>query len=215
MRRTTLMAIGFLAFAFSLLSVTKAQAECQEFGPNIVPICPQGWSNPTKLLDVDPGAAKRYRYTCCTTHSEPYATGESAAEREARFKTEAAKLKADCEAQGKQYDPATTKCTRPIKQMGKDSPTGKAALKNACDTQNWIWDEKTGHCKKPSTAKADCEAKGSSYHYDMDTQRCVGGMTKKQNAPEQASDAGDDQPQNKSDDEENQPKKKKKKHRND
>jgi hypothetical protein len=70
--------------------------------------------------------------------------------------------------------------------MGKDSPTGKAALKYACNAQNWVWNDKTGRCKKPSTAKAECEARGPAYHYDLDTQGCVGGMLKKKSTSERA-----------------------------
>ena len=47
MRRKSLVAavaIGFLTFALSLASVTKAQAECKEFGPSATAICPQGWT---------------------------------------------------------------------------------------------------------------------------------------------------------------------------
>jgi hypothetical protein len=50
---------------------------------------------------------------------------------------------------------------------------------------------------KPSQAKADCEAKGSSYRYDLDTKRCVVVKSmkkaKKQSPSETASDVdGDD-----------------------
>jgi|GEM_PF-2956506 len=169
------LASGFLAFAFSTLSVTTAEAKCQWIRNS----CPSDWTDTGEVKKIERGGAGlglggHENYTrCCTTPSNPYATGETATERAARF---------DCEGQGKQYDPATGSCNkRPrqvksmkkIKGMGPGSQSGKEALRNACNSQNWVWNEETGRCKRPSRAKAECEARGSKFRYNLDTGRCV------------------------------------------
>jgi nitrite reductase/ring-hydroxylating ferredoxin subunit len=102
-----------------------------------------------------------FHTTCCSTPSVPYATGV-----EVKEKSQAG--------------------NRPIKDIGR-SKESIEALKAACQHQNWIWNEQTGHCKKPSQAKADCEAKGANYHYDLDSGGCVKNIARHhQGAPEQA-----------------------------
>ena len=116
----TALTFGFLAATLSVLPTSRAEAVCKDYVYVSTNICPQGWVRTNFQSD---GAAGRngppYDYTCCTTPSEPYATGETDQEREARFLKEAAKIKADCEAQGKPYDPVNFRCQRPIKKMGK------------------------------------------------------------------------------------------------
>jgi hypothetical protein len=197
----TALAPGLLGFALSVLPVTRAEAECKWVDDDS---CPSGWSTHAERTVGNGsgvmgsfGSPQRY---CCTTPSEPYATGETDEERAARHQKE-------CEGLGKLFDPATGSCNnkKPIKQMGK-SKSGREVVKAACLNNGWIWDEqKAGGpgCVKPSQAKANCEAKGSSYHYDLDTKRCVGVKSmkkvKKQSPPEQVSedDGGDDQPKKK------------------
>ncbi len=187
----TALAPGLLGFALSVLPVTTAEAECKEFVNTNA--CPSGWVIKERISNRSDGSITSVR--CCTTPSAPYATGETQEERAARHQKE-------CEGLGKLFNPATGSCNyKPIKKMGK-SKSGKSA----CLNNGWIWDEqKAGGpgCIKPSQAKADCEAKGSSYHYDLDTRRCVGVKSmkkvKKQSPPEQVSedDGGDDQPKKK------------------
>jgi hypothetical protein len=125
MRRKSLVAtigLGLLAFSVSSLSVTTAEAgDCQVR----IDHCRAGESEVDRNST---GYVGGEAVTCCTTPSVPYATGESAAEREARFKKEAAKLKADCEARGKLWDSASNQCKQapcPEGQMRTKASGGK------------------------------------------------------------------------------------------
>src|SRR5688572_14465130 len=111
----TALTFGFLASTLSVLPISTAEAECQDLGPSYAPICPQGYVESNRARVSPTGKTSLWRYTCCTTPSESYATGETAEERAARFQKEAAEIearKADCEAQGKRYDPGSASCKR-------------------------------------------------------------------------------------------------------
>jgi hypothetical protein len=113
-------------------------------------------------LGVDEGFVK-----CCkgTLPSEPYATGESEAERAARHKQEAAQLKAACDKRGAawQWDSGSNQCkTVPcpegqIRREGKcqqvgvlpGSTTGKKGgfiqMKPNC-AEGFVWSESANNC---------------------------------------------------------------------
>ena len=180
----TALTFGFLAFILLLLPVTSVKADCIK----VENACPAGYAESSRRkLGIGGGATGNptvYELTCCTTPSDPYATGESDRERAARHRQEAAQLKAACEAQRKLWDEATNKCNpRPVKNIGKAKTNGEsastddtpAALKpiRDCKAKGWRWDQSAGKCVKPSEAKANCESKGRNYRYDLDTGACV------------------------------------------
>jgi hypothetical protein len=83
----TALPLGFLAFTLSVLPVTTAEAECY-------------WAAQCREGDLETGRVTRFgtgilggkelRSECCTTPSEPYATGETESERQKRFARECA-----------------------------------------------------------------------------------------------------------------------------
>jgi hypothetical protein len=159
----TALPIGLIAFTLLVLQVTTAEAgDCVDR----VDHCKAGESEVDRNST---GWVGGERVTCCTTPSEPYATGESEAERAARFEKEAATIKANCEAQGQRYDPATASCKRPIK-------IGKSKAAADCEAQGQRYDYATRSCyakKQMGKKSSTCEAKGLNYRYDPDTGQCI------------------------------------------
>jgi hypothetical protein len=190
------LTFGVLACSLSLVPVTTAEAGCQTYTA-ASPYCSRGEiTGPVKWKEEYAGATKHkeYTYSCCwNLPSEPYATGESDAERQARETKE-------CAAMGGRYDPQVTpRCVkRPVKDIGKaktgesasndDTPAALKAVRD-CRAKGWRW-ETSGRCVPPSQVKADCEAKG--HQFDIDTGRCIKSLkAKPAQAEEQASDEGD------------------------
>lgn len=169
-RTVTALAGGFLAFTLSILPVTIANAGCQMVSGGVVPQCPEGTAEAQRTTHSTGLGQRGYTLMCCTVDAP--GGGQSSPRPVKSMK------KVKCSNPNATYNGQTGRCELPLKQMGKDSPTGKAALKRACDLKNWVWNERTGRCKKPTQAKADCEARGSNYRYDLDTGGCVGGMSK-------------------------------------
>jgi hypothetical protein len=156
----TTLTFGFLALALSTLPVTPVHGEitndCSVRGGVTV----RGAGIPLKCGSLcGPGESQVKVYStegtcpkvlCCklTTPSEPYATGESDAEREARETKE-------CAAMGGHYNPqGTPRCIkRPVKNIGKAKTT----------------DDTPGVLK----AVRACRAKGPEYEYDVQAALCV------------------------------------------
>ena len=138
----TALTLGFLAFTLSTLPVTTAEAGCTQHLAD----CPKG-SQETARTHLPVGDI----LTCCSTPSEPYATGETESERQQREAKE-------CAAMGPsyRYDPQKTpRCSKPIKVIGK-SKADACALKGA----NYRYDPQYG-CIKTISKKAPVTSGGA------------------------------------------------------
>jgi hypothetical protein len=87
-------------------------------------------------------------------------------------------------------------------------------LKAACIHQGWRFNDQTGRCIKPTQAKADCEARGPNYTYDLDTGGCVKhiGQAETQGASEQAEEQSSSEHSSDDSYDDHHHKKKKKRH---
>ena len=173
----TALTLGFLAFTLSVLPVTTADAKCiQEIGS-----CLAGYSMKGDLgCDAGgmTGEIERCLVICCTTPSEPSATGESESERQQRFAKE-------CAGKGHSWDSAKKQC-RPVKNIGKGSTgTGEtpAAIIAGCQKQGGTWDAQRRQCRPihdvgknpaaraaPAAIVAGCENQGGVW--DEEGRRC-------------------------------------------
>jgi hypothetical protein len=188
----TALALGCLAFTLSVQPVTRAEAvECYMAYDGV---CTKGGVATDHGKHLDPLGVDEGFVRCCKGElpSVPYATGESAAERAARHKTEAAKLKADCENRGKRWDSASNRCiAQPV-----SCPEGQMLLKGVCQRPPVDPESKTGKGGGFIQMKPLCAA-GTTFSESEG--KCV--ATPAPAAEEQASD----------DDGDYKPKKKKKK----
>jgi hypothetical protein len=149
MRRKSLVAvvaIGLVALASSLLSVTNAQAECKWV---------EGVCGPGQIKEGSRGGGGTIlgdrESLCCTrpeTPSEPCATGESASERAARFQKEEAQLKANCEKKGAswQWDAASKQC--------KQAPCPEGQMRTKASG---------GNCEKPGVIEGTTTGKKGGF----------------------------------------------------
>jgi hypothetical protein len=189
----TALTFGFLAFTLSVLPVTTAEAGCyiqRTLTGAKPPRCEGSQSWVTTPFGVT-------QYTCCpkaptaTPGEVAKAVGEAQKEAVGRGTTT---TPPSC-APGTTYSENEKRCVKPIKVIGKSKTgatqkSGGPALRAACIHSGWRYDEQAGRCIKPSQAKADCESKGSNYHYDLDSGGCVKTISKakSQGSTEQAED---------------------------
>jgi hypothetical protein len=122
----TALPLGLLAFTLSVLPVTTAEAECYWAAQ-----CREGDRETGRVTRFGTGilGGKELRSECCTTPSEPYATGETESERQKRFARE-------CAEQGKSYYPQWGKCVSPGDQLPVIEGTtsgGRRAVLFRCD----------------------------------------------------------------------------------
>jgi len=138
------LVFGFLAFTLSILPVTTVKADCQAVTDSL-PHCPEGTAAQGERVKINAIGRPVYTLMCCTVDAPS----------------------------GGEPSPRPVKSMKKIKGMGPGSQSGKKALRNACNSQNWVWNEETGRCKRPSRVQAECEARGPKFRYNLDTGRCV------------------------------------------
>lgn len=127
----TTLALGFTVLTLSVLSFTSAEAACRVLHGKYAEKCSCPKGETSKFCSAN-------EVTCCTTPSEPYATGESKSERDARHQGE-------CQGKGMSYDSARGTC-RPVKNIGKKERP--AAIEAAeCQRQGMSYDSNRGTCR--------------------------------------------------------------------
>jgi hypothetical protein len=113
--------------------------------------CPDGWTDRGAVKSDGGGIGlfgkrpNELTTLCCTTPKEPYATGESDSERQARFRKECAEL-------GGAWYPQWKRCVKPGDQVPVVEGTtsggnnrGFIQMQRTC-AQDYVWSEPANKC---------------------------------------------------------------------
>jgi hypothetical protein len=159
-RIVTALTLGFFASIVLFVPVTTAEECYVAAGEHCFR---EGFTPRSKSKVEALGTTVKSRVTCC--RDVPTKTAPVGGGFEERM---------ECEKQGKQYDPATNSCHRPVKNIGTSKTTGEsssgetpAALKpiRDCKAKGWLWDPATNECN-PKPVKNIGKAKNGEASTD-------------------------------------------------
>jgi hypothetical protein len=162
------LGFGFLAFCLSALSLSMAEAaDCETKEVRTNSRCPAG-SREVKRVPLR-SVQDSVMLTCCSTPSDPYATGETKAERQQREARECKTWGADY-----RYDPQTGKCTNPDEKKSAPPPPpcpeGQMRLKGICQKPPVDPESKTGKKGGFIQMKPNC---AEGFVYSESENNCV------------------------------------------